>query len=898
LDTNGKIKMEDDEMEDDEMEEDDIEGEEGNEMEDDDYSNEENESDDNEEEEIDDEEEENELPEEKQLNILEQLKLQSVGDKDTQNPNYNPLQALGTEEGLLGLPKNMMFPNPITSQNNDFNSSDSKRRRVQNTLMFVPTNKKKKSKEAIEELLKEIADGFISENVDYNKLLKKVEIILNSNHKESRALNYSYSIHEELYTQEIDDAHTEAARDLLENTHLKPMCRDAYLSALGEKSAGAWEKLRDTYLMLGNEENKESLKPLYFEATKHLFQLVPENPMYRVEYTELLYEAYLLQEDGLKSFSTGKRQITQTSLIKQYKAILNAIPRHPFATKRLAESYYYDNEFQKAQNLLEKHVFEADSESSEDSIDNEIVNMLCDIYSVQDMHDRVLKVIEHIMNFNMLSSVYDLPPELITKQAMALIRLRKPNLDYEQLVVYIMSLNDNYIDCIQDIGISFYTMGQYSEAVKILTRLESRVGWMNLSRPDQLDVWNILAICHENLNSVEEAVYYYEMMINFESGSNLTKVRQRLSELYQKQGKPSQAQSILEPNPDIMSDVSSHHELQIQSCIQQLSTFEHDLNWDGYFEECQPLLHMFLHVNRLSKSTSSNQDFLPDSVKKRERELKSTHHKNKIWQWKDVMTILNNREPHMIGLILRLVWVLCRSPCSNNFRMNQAILMLNQVIKSHRLKDPSTLMDALIQISLEQKDYEISYRVVKDKLDQNIDNPEDWQRLVFIGEHLPTDLAFKYMVRKLNTNPKCLPLTLVVGHTLTARSQTQLAIGEYLHAYRLDPKEPIINLLCGISFLSYIMNRQAVDRHRLTLSAFAFLNRYRNAHHSFHATYNISRAYHQIGMYSEALEGYHKILASNTNPSIKRLAAFNASLIYKYNTNNPKLAYSLQMEFI
>ncbi|KAJ3129398.1 transcription factor TFIIIC subunit tfc4 [Nowakowskiella sp. JEL0407] len=122
------------------------------------------------------------------------------------------------------------------------------------------------------------------------------------------------------------------------------------------------------------------------------------------------------------------------------------------------------------------------------------------------------------------------------------------------------------------------------------------------------------------------------------------------------------------------------------------------------------------------------------------------------------------------------------------------------------------------------------------------------------------------------------------------------AMNSYLKAYRHSPDEPLINLAIGISFLHRAMQRKTENRHLQILQGFTFLFRYRELRlYSFESSYNIARAFHQIGLAHLAIPYYEEVLGLNVTEgrrkmaerglpeeteSLAKEAAYNLSLLY------------------
>jgi general transcription factor 3C polypeptide 3 (transcription factor C subunit 4) len=117
----------------------------------------------------------------------------------------------------------------------------------------------------------------------------------------------------------------------------------------------------------------------------------------------------------------------------------------------------------------------------------------------------------------------------------------------------------------------------------------------------------------------------------------------------------------------------------------------------------------------------------------------------------------------------------------------------------------------------------------------------------------------------------------------------RLAIAEYLRAYAHVPKEPLVNLCLGLAYLHLANNRKTSDRQHVVMQSFSFLYQYfKLRNKNMEATYNIARAFHQLGLVHLAVPYYERVLAMEDDPdmkqtgeSLKRETAFNLSLIYK-----------------
>jgi hypothetical protein len=127
----------------------------------------------------------------------------------------------------------------------------------------------------------------------------------------------------------------------------------------------------------------------------------------------------------------------------------------------------------------------------------------------------------------------------------------------------------------------------------------------------------------------------------------------------------------------------------------------------------------------------------------------------------------------------------------------------------------------------------------------------------------------------------------LVGHHCAMTGRHRLALGEYFRAYRRMPSNALLSLLIGCTYLQKVLSRRCPNSHEYVMRAFTFLFQYQSAawaqtHPTPHpiprsfcspgrsrlstavfaalipqlrapvagqeATYNLARAFHQIGL--------------------------------------------------
>ncbi|CAN4098039.1 unnamed protein product [Withania somnifera] len=150
----------------------------------------------------------------------------------------------------------------------------------------------------------------------------------------------------------------------------------------------------------------------------------------------------------------------------------------------------------------------------------------------------------------------------------------------------------------------------------------------------------------------------------------------------------------------------------------------------------------------------------------------------------------------------------------------------------------------------------------------------------------------------------CVPPIIIAGHQFTTICHHQDAAREYLEAYKLMTDNQLINLCVGSSLINVALGFRLQNKHQCVLQGMAFLyNNLRLSRNRQEALYNLGRACHHVGLVSQAVIYYQKVLDTrendypipklpNENPDpvenrkpgycdLRREAAYNLHLIYK-----------------
>ncbi|XP_016433921.1 uncharacterized protein LOC107760391 [Nicotiana tabacum] len=162
----------------------------------------------------------------------------------------------------------------------------------------------------------------------------------------------------------------------------------------------------------------------------------------------------------------------------------------------------------------------------------------------------------------------------------------------------------------------------------------------------------------------------------------------------------------------------------------------------------------------------------------------------------------------------------------------------------------------------------------------------------------------RFLRRIREKEKECVPPIIISGHQFSMGCLYQTAAEEYLHAYKLLPDSPFVNLCVGTSLINLAFDVRLKNKHQCVVQGMAFLFKYlKLCGESQEALFNIARAYHHVGLVSLAASYYEKVLSirekdypiprlpyesqhlrENGNSgycSLHREAAYNLHLIYK-----------------
>ncbi|AAS54035.2 AFR663Wp [Eremothecium gossypii ATCC 10895] len=163
------------------------------------------------------------------------------------------------------------------------------------------------------------------------------------------------------------------------------------------------------------------------------------------------------------------------------------------------------------------------------------------------------------------------------------------------------------------------------------------------------------------------------------------------------------------------------------------------------------------------------------------------------------------------------------------------------------------------------------------------------------------------VTNKAVSNPakKNSPYLHYIYATLLYSSKGFMSALQYLS--RMDPElseDPMVNFLMGLCYIHRSMQRLTGTRHFQILQGFRCLYNYHRIRSTKYtelerqeADYNIGRSFHLLGLFSNAVKYYDKVLNDYDDVMLKKHAAYNLVLIYN-ESGNPELAGHIMDKYL
>ncbi|EGG19178.1 transcription factor IIIC-gamma subunit [Cavenderia fasciculata] len=535
-----------------------------------------------------------------------------------------------------------------------------------------------------------------------------------------------------------------------------------------------------------------------------------------------------------------------------------------------------------------------------ETIDLGCFNMLLGLYNKETQYAKTVQLFQRIRGI--YPDDYEIPVDIVYNASIAFYELNDDKFGDVCMNKILQespsAVGDLYIGLAEKLSIQ----GRYERALTLLLKVLG-------TEFDRPSIWILIGSIYKDLKQYENSIHYFENVLQYEP--NNRNVTILLSDIYKELGDVQRSFQILNQYDELLYDESEE------------TLYQHTMKWltdkkpnhDDIFEQYKKA-DSYWNVGKYDAFIGIARALLKGSYE-REYHIRTKTKLGYDGAPHNVRTI-SGRPP------IQLVDI----PEAEKLEENDYFNLLFNLTKTLPYKQRGAeaagyLRYALAFISLATiHETQLKFLLVAIALTTNRPRLATVKHVKYVCAEKPKshriwNLFNRIIIRSkgryyyyqkaflqsmADRFPDSLPISIIYGNCNLILGGTTIALHEYLKSYGQYPKEPLVQLLIGITILSEIMGRRNVDRHKIALTAFSFLMSYKNARQHTErqeAFYNLARACHQIGMLEQAITLYNVVLSddSETDPnySLKQEAAFNLSLIYK--KTNPQLANSILIKY-
>ncbi|XP_047955109.1 general transcription factor 3C polypeptide 3-like isoform X1 [Salvia hispanica] len=630
---------------------------------------------------------------------------------------------------------------------------------------------------------------------------------------------------------------------------------------------------------------------------------------------------------------------------ESYEQIARRCPDNIEVLQKAAQLYQKCKQHERAVSMLEESL-----KRQKDAANIGVVDLLVSVLMDNDKYAIALEHIEHTQK--VYNTGKQMPLDLITKAGICHIHLGHKEKAEACFKVLNQEAAANNPHLIIDVADSLMSVGHPESALTYYLMLEEDSekynGYLHLK----------IARCCVSLKQRGQAIEYYKKAIRKLHDS--VDARMTLSSMLLEEGRDDEAISVLSPpvesaDPDSKSDPRKlwHHSGKIKLKLSQI--YKSKGLVEAFVDVLFPVIHETLLVEQNQRKARSRPRLTGSVLSERTEVLKDPNsdrvllglpplassaalskaaRAKKVLQKKAALKEAKRAEALAAGCDYNSddsddesQQVSMESPLPGFLNEEKNHLLIVDLCKSlSSLRRYSSAL-GIVKISLKLDALPVQIkkelRTIGAQLEALIADPAHGWDLVrdFVSRDPYSFSAwnhcYKVILRmnRLSRRNKLLhsmrvkhkdsiPPILITGHQFTMISQHQTAAREYLHAYKLMPDNPLINLCGGTALINLSLGLRLQNKHQTFLQGLAFLyNNLRLCGDSQEALYNIARAYHHVGLVSLAAQYYEKALTTrekdypiptlpyeNQNATkikmpgycdLRREAAYNLHLIYK-----------------
>ncbi|CEF63081.1 General transcription factor 3C polypeptide 3 [Strongyloides ratti] len=205
--------------------------------------------------------------------------------------------------------------------------------------------------------------------------------------------------------------------------------------------------------------------------------------------------------------------------------------------------------------------------------------------------------------------------------------------------------------------------------------------------------------------------------------------------------------------------------------------------------------------------------------------------------------------------------------------------------------------------------YNETFNHVENENERQIIFHKVFNSMNFVFCHYQNANNQRFIARAQAKNPENISLRIVNANFSLFTGSYRHALTQYMHAWRQQPTNPLLNLQIGLIFAHISSKKDIISKHLVANRAIFFFKRYMELRfNNQEVFYNCGRLFHQLNILPKAIYYYEKVLHDDgcsdlvclrndyENPgklikvqppeySFKKRAAYNLALIYKSNLN-------------
>ncbi|OWF47405.1 General transcription factor 3C polypeptide 3 [Mizuhopecten yessoensis] len=394
-------------------------------------------------------------------------------------------------------------------------------------------------------------------------------------------------------------------------------------------------------------------------------------------------------------------------------------------------------------------------------------------------------------------------------------------------------MGDLYLDVAEAMMESCY----YKDAKSLLSKLIKSSRYSSAAA-----VWLKMAECLNNLGELEEAVKAYDNVVDLAPAH--VGARMALSSLHQQLGKHDEALRALSQD-DVGEALMSKQEqiLLLQKCHLLHSQSRHD----EFINACKKLLfHQFKDISKPS--------FLKVAFT-----YKTPKHKleDVAKHLKDGTQVQAERNGiYRTDLPVDDLWDLFVKLCDllMDLKNYTELMEVTAIAMScpFFMADPRKLKQAefmCLVSCIMTKNGLLAFTFVREMCQKEGDKHQVWNLLNQVLTLSTENKYNKFCLRYLLSHPDHTAICLLNGHNATLSGTYKYALGEYVSVLRTWPKEPLVSLCIGLTFIHLAAQKFSAKKHFLLTQGLVFLHNYAELRGDCQeSNFNIGRALHQLGL--------------------------------------------------